>query len=858
MKKGIRDIFLKATFYFFVSKFIGWLIVLVPLAIVYGLVRKFATPFTAIFKIWFMHLYNHIFAGTEACFVGIQCICIITGSITIAVAAIVFVAALIKCVFGYCCKVENVEAVKSDLVVNDDSPIEGLADDELSREPFARMLRDLIVANESSKHSSCIGVFSPWGDGKTSLRNILDDVIEDNNYKGLLLIDFSPWQYEVGLDAIIALFKKIADVVKKKGLVQLSRLFSCMTHVYESRQRYKRIGDVHDCIDVARRVLFELFLTDEVLLENLKQALSLSKLHIVVIIDDLERMDQSEILSVIRFLKANGDLPHLTYVILSDDEHLRKSVSIDYLEKIIPISCRLPMIPKENLMDILASRLREVFIRIGFDEYDFKQETKWADPFISNLRDVKRIVNAFSVDVAILKRRMEDGTSALGVHPGDMFALSVVKLCTPDFYSRLLPIYLRLCRMDDWSYDGSALGVNEDWIKKQLLDYFPEDKQNFALDFLAKKLGLTKVKDEKSSQYKYRLQNPLDLSLAREFRLASRYRIEQYFIAESGLLSVLQTNQKDFDCAVCSGVVPTDLLQESNDGSLLLDLMTIQQGVSLYQDERQTKAFIDSLIFVLSMDLVGDRIEERSFILNFPHGVCTATSSALIKYCREVKSQSLLNRNLSNLDLGSYIIESLKTYDSIYAMAKFLEWDSKAQKDPQYHPSDKLFSETAYIELRKLFLSRMITHAYDSSLLNHKRFQELFRAWCIVLMQRRDAAEIKPFSNLIVPMLGNLKFLRRVLPFFSADNFGADPALPLVVARVDTIIALCGAEAINTVEKTLHGSWGVLDKLERMYLMDLRWSYRGYLKSNAYYSESEQFSHLERLSKRFHNLFSHV
>ena len=77
---------------------------------------------------------------------------------------------------------------------------------------------------------------------------------------------------------------------------------------------------------------------------------------VVVVVDDLDRLSKEETCRVIRFLKANGDLPNITYLILADEAYLANAVAglvarpdkmaiecgREYLKKIIPLRCPLP------------------------------------------------------------------------------------------------------------------------------------------------------------------------------------------------------------------------------------------------------------------------------------------------------------------------------------------------------------------------------------------------------------------------------------------------------------------------------------------------------------------------------------
>lgn len=83
--------------------------------------------------------------------------------------------------------------------------------------------------------------------------------------------------------------------------------------------------------------------------------------RVVVLMDDIDRLEKAEIQTIFRLVKLTGDFAYTTYVLAFDDERVAESLGErygkgdadaghDFLEKIIQVPLRLPK------ADVLALR----------------------------------------------------------------------------------------------------------------------------------------------------------------------------------------------------------------------------------------------------------------------------------------------------------------------------------------------------------------------------------------------------------------------------------------------------------------------------------------------------------------------
>ena len=79
----------------------------------------------------------------------------------------------------------------------DDSPIQGAEFDLLNRSEYAKKIGHSIL-DMNAENGLCIGMFGPWGSGKSSLLNmILEQIEKDNKYNEskAMVMSFNPWNF---------------------------------------------------------------------------------------------------------------------------------------------------------------------------------------------------------------------------------------------------------------------------------------------------------------------------------------------------------------------------------------------------------------------------------------------------------------------------------------------------------------------------------------------------------------------------------------------------------------------------------------------------------------------------------------
>ena len=105
----------------------------------------------------------------------------------------------------------------SSLAVAVDHPIEGTKQDSLQRSELAKSFARRVLSLPASK-GLVVGVFGPWGSGKTSFINLARSTFEESSVP---VLDFNPWMFS-GAEQLVERF--FAELSAELNLRKLNEL----------------------------------------------------------------------------------------------------------------------------------------------------------------------------------------------------------------------------------------------------------------------------------------------------------------------------------------------------------------------------------------------------------------------------------------------------------------------------------------------------------------------------------------------------------------------------------------------------------------------------------------------------------
>lgn len=308
-----------------------------------------------------------------------------------------------------------------------DDPIETWEDDALGR---AALVDSICVKLLISK-SPVIALFGSFGSGKTSTLNLLREHLADK----AIVISFSTWLPGSQETLTAYLLSDIASQVQKQYVVPGLRK--------SARRMASALGKTVPFFQTLSEVIPATTQKDDI--ENLKTALSRLPKRVVVLLDEIDRMEKDELLTLLKIIRGISTLPNLSFVCAGDRTTIIKAVkgkmdedSIRYFEKFFPVAIKVSDPNPDALRKAGIDRLVRAFKQRDWfdgepDEKDFRTsvEAIWQEriaPFCPNLRAIGLLANDVSISAAPLRRE---------VHPVDLILVQMLQRFEPQVYELL-------------------------------------------------------------------------------------------------------------------------------------------------------------------------------------------------------------------------------------------------------------------------------------------------------------------------------------------------------------------------------------------------------------------------------------
>jgi len=327
-----------------------------------------------------------------------------------------------------------------------DYPIENKDQDQLKRFPLATKVAAMISAF-AAKESFVIGVEGKWGSGKTSFINLVLGQLDPNS---IVYFTFNPWNFSDESSLLRDFFIKFAEAVEKvTGKSTGKRMKQ-----YAGKLSEIDLGISYEGFSIKPFKLLKSWSPDtslEAIRKELDDALTGIEKKIVVVIDDIDRLDKKETKLILKLVKLTADFPKTIFILAYDRNRVEERITEkesgldggEYLKKIVQVSFSLPVPDQQELWNILFkdldSSLAAVYATADLLE---KDEARWRELFQSGfndlfvtIRDIKRYISSLRLDWSIMGKS--------DVNKIDFLGIEAVRVFAPRFYEAI-PAYKEL------------------------------------------------------------------------------------------------------------------------------------------------------------------------------------------------------------------------------------------------------------------------------------------------------------------------------------------------------------------------------------------------------------------------------
>jgi hypothetical protein len=325
-----------------------------------------------------------------------------------------------------------------------DAPVTDPADDRFRRQPFAHRIADTI-ADRPDPTSLVVGLYGKWGEGKTTVLNFIEDRLEGN--ENVVCVRFNPWLYQSDSQLLLSFFETLASAVERS-----------LASTSETVGKWLRtLGAALGTVSVGIGIINA---TPGTALQSLGESLSsvdvqekrktLEKLlkdagkRILIMIDDIDRLDDGEIATVFKLVKLAADFDHTAYILAFDQQVVAKALAKRYsdtdssgtrfIEKIVQVPLELPPADPSELQTMTLQAMTAVLTLAGIelDDADVNRFStgfgRHLGPYIGTPRMAKRVANAIEFVVPLV---------AGEVNVTDMLLVETFRVLFPTVYRKL-------------------------------------------------------------------------------------------------------------------------------------------------------------------------------------------------------------------------------------------------------------------------------------------------------------------------------------------------------------------------------------------------------------------------------------
>lgn len=337
-----------------------------------------------------------------------------------------------------------------------DLPIRSSTDDLLARASFSRALADAILSYGSTD-SIVTALYGAWGSGKSSVVNMVVERIDEVSSRMSaetqpIIIKFNPWNYSDQSQLVGQFFRSISVALKRGDLSADARKAGEQLEVYS--EFFKPLALIPEPtgllmifataasfvlkkVGIAASGWGRLKSKDlDQIRRDLDDLLVKQQRKIVIVVDDIDRLNNAEIRQIFQLVKALGDFPNTVYFLAFDRDIVVKALAQvqegsgdEYLEKIVQIPFQLPSISRVEVEKVLFGQLDELIGDIPQERWD---QTHWGNVyqgalrfFFGTIRDVTRYINSLRFSFGMVKDEL---------NPVDFLSITALQVFEPKVY----------------------------------------------------------------------------------------------------------------------------------------------------------------------------------------------------------------------------------------------------------------------------------------------------------------------------------------------------------------------------------------------------------------------------------------
>lgn len=269
-------------------------------------------------------------------------------------------------------------------------------DDAFGHKPFAQRIADGIINYQTrNTKGMVIGLYGPWGAGKSDVLHYVATHLKGKMFVNTCkVMRFSPWEFAGRRHLSQVFLEQLrATVAQESRFAGLPKL---LVNFADSMRDVEMPGVWGLGMFILQLVTQRWRTPHDVmqLKEKIGNILDKEKMSIVVLIDDMDRLELDELHQMLGVIKAMSDIKKVIFLLAIDNESTesmmaQKTTNGDAysLEKIIDVALTLPAFDRFALENALNRRLAEMIVK-------YQQDTCQNDTIVAGMRNQHKVIDA--------------------------------------------------------------------------------------------------------------------------------------------------------------------------------------------------------------------------------------------------------------------------------------------------------------------------------------------------------------------------------------------------------------------------------------------------------------------------------
>ena len=293
---------------------------------------------------------------------------------------------------------------------------------------------------KGAEGSLVININEAYGYGKTSFLKIMESELQSSHAGEYYLINFRPWLCDSEKAIIRELFTLLSNSLGIAGIKENIQDYLYLLLLQSEQIAPSEIKPFYALIPrkLNSKTLQELH-------DDIKDKLKEIEHPIIITIDDVDRLQEKELVAVLKLIRDTADFPNIFYILAAENSYLEVMLKRHgikqphkFLQKFFNLDYLLPAhesVPTQRLF---------VEVRHILNDYGYPQTVinpammlishlQHLKKVFSNMRDVYRFLNVYTSSLDSL----QSNKNLERIAPYELFCLTIIRHLRPNVYKIL-------------------------------------------------------------------------------------------------------------------------------------------------------------------------------------------------------------------------------------------------------------------------------------------------------------------------------------------------------------------------------------------------------------------------------------